>query len=884
MAEDPRGGVSRRVGAAAGPLRLATQAAAAWRVVHAWGAGGKSWRAWAGAGGEPASFARWAERYRAEVAAAGMLDTAMLGDDLAVAAGAVPAWRGRTVVLAGFVELAPQQLRLVAALRAVGMTIVEHEALAEACVDPREAPLASPEAELAAAFAWARRRAEDSPDASIGVVIPDLEARRAAVEACAEDRFGRPDDPAGTPHAARGWNLSLGGVLAGEPVIAAALTLIALAHGPAPVADAAALLRSAWLPGAADAWLARSAIHARWLESGRDAVGWGDVVAALEPVDGALAARWFPLPRQLPLPRRASPREWAAWWQRWLDAAGWPGERSPDRATGDAMGDTRGAWDQLLAGIAALEAIEPRVGAAEAGKLLAARAAETPFQPESASARIQILGLLEAVGLPFEALWVMGMAADAWPPAPQPNPLLPLPWQRERGVPHADAARELAYARKLTDRLLRGAPGVTFSWPMRVDDRAGSRSPLLPALPLVDDSVGAMSGSGTGSIAFAADETPARRVFAARPRLDPIADSDAPPLAPDPPRRTGIKVITAQGECPFQALAAVRWAADPWPEPLTGLTAMERGTLVHDAMEAFWNAIGTQDRLVGLVADEPAFAAQIDAAAAAAIAALRAERRAQIPAVVVAGERQRLARTVREWLLEVDCTRPPFTVRATETDAALALPGLDLRLRFDRVDALDGGGVALIDYKSGSAVTPGKWFEDRPQAPQLALYTLAQRAAEPEVPVRAVAYAQLKPGAVKAVGLAADEAAWPGLVGPEAIRTAELADWGAVEAHWARAVGGLAADFVAGSSAVSPRNRRESCERCGRQALCRVAEDPNGDVDDSGDDTGSGNGSGDGRGKGGGNGDADARDAGGRATGADAAGAEDRGGRRDDAG
>ena len=484
----------------------------------------------------------------------------------------------------------------------------------------------------------------------------------------------------------------------------------------------------------------------------------------------------------------------------------------------------------------------------------------------------------------------MGMAADAWPPAPQPNPLLPLPWQRERGVPHADAVREIAYARRVTDQLLRGAPDVVLSWPLRVDDRAGSRSPLLPAMPSIDDDIGAMPGSGTGSIAFAADETPARRLFAARPRLDPIADSDAPPLALDPPLRTGIKVITAQSECPFQALASVRWAASPWPEPLTGLTAMERGTLVHDALEAFWDAVGTQARLVGLVADEPAFAAQIDAAAAAAIAALRAERREQIPAVVVAGERQRLARTVRDWLREVDCTRPPFTVLATETDATLALPGLDLRLRFDRVDALDDGGVALIDYKSGSAITPGKWFEDRPQAPQLALYTLAQRAAEPDVPVRAVAYAQLKPGAVKAVGLAADDAAWPGLVEPGAIRTAELADWGAVEAHWARAVGGLAAEFVAGRSAVMPRDRRESCERCGRQALCRVAEDPNGDADDSADGSGrsgsggsdgsgQGIGSGSGNGQGSGSGDADARDAGGRA-----AGAGNPRGRRNDAG
>ena len=110
---------------------LAAQAASAWRIVHEWGAGGESWRAWAGGGGEPARFSGWAERYRAEVDAAGALDRAVLADQLAAAAGAVAAWRTRAIVLAGFVEFAPQQLRLLAALRAAGMTIVEHEALVD---------------------------------------------------------------------------------------------------------------------------------------------------------------------------------------------------------------------------------------------------------------------------------------------------------------------------------------------------------------------------------------------------------------------------------------------------------------------------------------------------------------------------------------------------------------------------------------------------------------------------------------------------------------------------------------------------------------------------------------------------------------------------------
>jgi probable DNA repair protein len=813
---------------------LAAQAASAWRIVHEWGAGGESWRAWAGGDGEPARFSGWAERYRAEVDAAGALDRSQLSDGIAATAGAVAAWRTRAVVLAGFVEFAPQQQRLLSALRDAGMTVVEHEALAAAPAAVREAAVASPDAELAAAFGWARRRSERDPAALIGVVIPDLEARLATVADCAEDHFGRPQDPAGTPHAARGWNVSLGASLADQPVVAAALTLVAIAHGRVPATAAATLLRSACLPEAADAWCARAGVERRWLEGGRAEVGWSDVTAALEPIDAELAGRWRELPRQLPPPRRASPREWTAWWQRWLEATGWPGDAVRERPVREA----RGAWDQFLAGFAALEAVEPRLGSGEAVGLLAARAADTPFQPESAAAPIQILGLLEAVGLPFDALWVTGMAADAWPPAPQPNPLLPLAWQRERGVPRADASRELAYARKLTDRLLRGAPEVIFSWPRRVDDRAGMRSPLLPTLAALEAEAIAAADprdrAEPGAGATGLDHGPARRQFAAQPRLETRYDGNAPPLAGEP-LTTGSRVIAAQSECPFQALADVRWDAQPWPPPLTGLGSAERGTLVHAAMAAFWRDVRTQARLLELEATG-GLDARIGAAAQAAVGGLSATRRRELPAVVLAGEADRLARTLRDWLVGVDRGRPPFVVRDVESGGALAFPGLRLRLRFDRVDALDDGGVALIDYKSGAVAAPGKWFEARPQAPQLAVYALAQRAAEPEVAIRAVAYARLKPGEVKPVGVAADAAAWPALTPPQAIRTVALADWAAVEAHWTRVLGALAADFVAGRADVLPRNQRESCRDCGRQALCRVGEDVAIDNDGNGDD------------------------------------------------
>ncbi len=101
----------------------ANLAAEAWTLAHAWGAGGSSWRAWSGGDGDPGVFARWADDYRRAMTQLGALDAAQLPDWIAACAPEVPAWRGAAATLAGFIELSPQQERLLAALAAAGVRI-----------------------------------------------------------------------------------------------------------------------------------------------------------------------------------------------------------------------------------------------------------------------------------------------------------------------------------------------------------------------------------------------------------------------------------------------------------------------------------------------------------------------------------------------------------------------------------------------------------------------------------------------------------------------------------------------------------------------------------------------------------------------------------------
>ena len=63
---------------------------------------------------------------------------------------------------------------------------------------------------------------------------------------------------------------------------------------------------------------------------------------------------------------------------------------------------------------------------------------------------------------------------------------------------------------------------------------------------------------------------------------------------------------------------------------------------------------------------------------------------------------RRLARLLDKWLREHEAKRVPFTVEATEKKLdEVSVGGLKLRLRADRIDALENGQRLLLDYKTG---------------------------------------------------------------------------------------------------------------------------------------------------------------------------------------
>jgi len=781
-------------------------AAKAWSIVHAWGAGGPSWRGWSDSADDVAIFARWAENYRGALARLSAVDDAELPDWLAGCAPEVPAWREAKLALVGFIEFSPQQNRLLAALSDVGARIVRHPSLPEregdATARARRTEAATPRDEIARALAWARERVLVDPGASVAIAVADLQSRRAEVRALADEILCPALQWPGREGAARPYNISLGDTLADVPLVTTALDLIALAQAPLPISRATALLRSPYVAGGHDDWLRRAALERTWLREGQREISLTGVVAATGAGDAAFA----PLQRAVdasPKPHGAlAPRAWVELWRGLLEAAGWPG----NRGLASVEWQARKAWDDRVAEFASLGVVAPRMQRGEAYAALLALARAAVFQPESSFASVQILGGLEAAGLEFDGLWVAGLAAEAWPPAPEPNPLLPLAWQRDRHVPRSTATRELDYAKALVRQWASAAGEVVFSHAVTEEDHPRTITSLVTA---------AKPWPGKEAAA-----TTTFVQFTSAPPLAALADESAPPLPIGSAMRGGAGLIAAQGDCPFRAMTLYRLRADTWPTPLDGFSALERGILVHAALAAFWRDVKDHATLIALTEEE--LGRRIDRAAKEASQCLPSARWSRLPPVVAAGESQRLARIVRTWIDDFERPRPPFVVSEVEASRPLALNGLELSLRVDRIDALAGGGIAIIDYKTGFASPPYRWFDARPEAPQLGLYWQAQHAVERSPPVRALAYAQLRPGEMKAIGLAAEESAWPRLSGLRTLRTPGLEDWPALDARWRDTLGALAVEVLAGHAAVAPRDVIETCRRCGLQPLCRI--------------------------------------------------------------
>ena len=520
--------------------------------------------------------------------------------------------------------------------------------------------------------------------------------------------------------------------------------------------------------------------------------------------------------------RPQGPLEWAALASQLLAAAGWPGSRPLTSAEFQAAS----RWQQALDLCGSLGFDGRRIAWTEFVSELDRTANEMLYAQESEDAPILIAGPAESAGLTADGIWFVGVDEDTWPARGSTNPLLPIEVQRDARMPHASPQLDWELGESITLRLLGSAPQVCFSHARQKEDVETRPSRLVVQPEPLSPWLAPEPPREPLTIAFqdtAAIPLPSMTTRKRTAQLSLFENTGTTrETIPVHEVLGGSTVLTSQSQCAFKAFAIARLGAQGWEPAEAGLTAAQRGQLLHAVLHSVWRetpeGIRTSTQLHTLGADLNAF---VEFHVRRVLAEkIPAGAREQMPARYLELEEQRVIRLVTEWLL-YERTRLPFEVEATEVDAIPTVADLTLKLRLDRVDRLNDGSLLVIDYKSGN-VSPKSWELPRPDDVQLPLYAAFALPSGHEL--GGLVFAKVRPGDMCFTGQAADaqgtiDATLKGNSGlvKNALTAEQLSEW-------KLAIEQLARDFIAGRADVDPRDYPDTCDRCGLYALCRIRE------------------------------------------------------------
>ncbi len=498
------------------------------------------------------------------------------------------------------------------------------------------------------------------------------------------------------------------------------------------------------------------------------------------------------------MPAQQSAHAWAQQFAAQLQSMGWPGERTLN----SAEYQQHQRWQELLSvDLGQIDAVlSTPLTAARALQLLTQMAQETLFQTQTREdARVQVLGMLEAVNLNFDYLWIGGMTQEDWPQAPAPNPFIPLALQRTCHMPHASAERELTYSRTLTARLSQCAPQVIFSYAMQQGDQTLAPSALIAHIQEVHEQ-------------RAVHEPPLHTPFVGAVRESPVStgidvalggeqcigliDDHAPPWRPTEKLHGGASLFKHQSACPFRALAKVRLGVQPLPSAQPTITPAERGIYLHNILEQLWNHI--KDHATLCQYNQAELESLVKTCVDAVLTRHASQRPYALRPRYQALERTRLLELALAWLA-IEKQRPSFRVVATESTQSVEFAGLSLTLRLDRQDELDNGARLVIDYKTGVCAAT-QWFGERPDDPQLPLYGITS----PQ-PVQGLAFAQVIAGKLQFKGISAEDYAIVGVQAVDQSHPQQAQGWGDFYAGQQATLTRLAEQFKAGYARVDPR-------------------------------------------------------------------------------
>lgn len=321
---------------------------------------------------------------------------------------------------------------------------------------------------------------------------------------------------------------------------------------------------------------------------------------------------------------------------------------------------------------------------------------------------IQVMGMLEAGGQSFDALWVMGLTDEAWPRMPNPNPFLPMLLQRSHQMPRCDAQKELQYAKHVTERLAHSAEQQVWSYARTQGEAELLISPLLETERF----------QAAEAYVRQSYQSLSKASFSKRAELNWVLDNRGPEVPAGTKAPGGTGILQAQSQCPLMAFIDYRLGARNGLQAVEdGLQMTNQGTLIHEILEHFWKETKTQSNL--LILNDEEVQQRLNQHIQTSFENLQKsfdEHYLQL-------EQARIFELLLQWM-ELEKQRPSFAVLSTEKEKQITLAGIEFKVIVDRIDVVDGQKV-ILDYKTGRA-NANNLLKTPIKAPQLAVYLIKE--------------------------------------------------------------------------------------------------------------------------------------------------------------
>ncbi|MDA8403177.1 MAG: hypothetical protein M0Z56_03135, partial [Desulfobacteraceae bacterium] len=287
---------------------------------------------------DTAAFLDWVENFERLCREKGWQDRAGIDDVVMDLMKSSQITAPKQIILAGFDEMPPRKSDMIQAMAASGSGVAMLSNSLETSV-PRRYAAIDAEAEMAAAARWARACLEENPNSRIGILAPDLEARRPDLIRQLDDVFHPsrvliPDDSG-----SRIFNISKGRPLSEYPVARAAFLILNFSYRPLLAAETTDLLISPFIGGADSEFSGRALLDARIRENGEISMTICGLIHCLKRQANRVhdnrhfckALYQFVQKFQKEADRQNDIRrssEWAGIFNSLLLSMGWPGDRT----------------------------------------------------------------------------------------------------------------------------------------------------------------------------------------------------------------------------------------------------------------------------------------------------------------------------------------------------------------------------------------------------------------------------------------------------------------------------------------------------------------------------------------------------------------------------